>query len=340
MKFKPFQLSIWLILFFWIYFYSLYSNFENKKIITKNQIITIKKWENLSNLYKKIWLDNFPSKYIYKIYIKLDTPENFKLKAWKYKLKENSTIKDIFNSLKKPITNTENLTFLEWWNIYDIDNYLEKKWLIKSGEFIKKTEKFQANPEVYKKLIKKYPFLKKAKTLEWFLYPDTYEINPNNFSVDILINKMLSNFNRKVYTKYLTNYSDKEIIDIINLASIVEKEEKNSKNKPIVANILKKRWKENMMIWADITVCYPHKLTSNECKMVVSKYIKEKSEYNTRTKIWLPKTPISNPSVETISATINDKKTPYYFYLHNIKTWEIYYGKTNAEHEKNKRFMR
>ena len=92
------------------------------------------------------------------------------------------------------------------------------------------------------------------------------------------------------------------------------------------------------MIWADITVCYPHELTANECKMVISKYINEKSEYNTRTMAWLPKTPIWNPSFETINATLNSKDTPYYFYLHDTGTGKIYYWKTNAEHEQNKRF--
>ena len=338
MKLKPIKLIIWIFLLIFVYFYFQYNSFENKILIKNNKKIIVEKWDNLSkeSLYKKFWINNFKDKIFYKIYTKFEIPKNFKLKAWTYRIKKDSNIKDIFKSLEKnPISwNIENLTFLEWWNIYDIDNYLVNKNLIKSWEFIKKAENFDKN------LIKKYSFLQEAKTLEWFLYPDTYEINKNTFSIDILINKMLFNFNKRVYNKYLKNYSSKEIIDLINLASIVEKEEKNRKAKPIVANILKKRWKENWKIWADITVCYPHKLTSQECKMVVSKYINEKSDYNTRTKIWLPKTPISNPSAETINATINDKKTPYYFYLHNIKTWEIYYAKTNAEHEANKRFMK
>ncbi len=334
MKFKPFKLLVWIILIFWIYIFYSYSNFEKRILIKNNQIINIKSWETLNSFWNKLWLNNFFDNLVYKLYIKYNTPSHFKLQAWKYKLKANSTIKDIFHSLNKAIINTKQITLLEWWNIFDIDEYLTKKWLIKKGEFIKKAEKFD------KKLIKKYPFLKKAKTLEGFLYPDTYEININTFNIDNFINKLLSTFNKKVYKKYLTSYSSKEIVDLINLASIVEKEEKSKKNKPIVANILKKRWKEWWQIWADITVCYPHKLTSQKCKMVVSKYIKEKSDYNTRTKIWLPKTPISNPNDETIEATINDKKTPYYFYLHNVKTWEIYYAKTNAEHEVNKKYMK
>jgi UPF0755 protein len=90
------------------------------------------------------------------------------------------------------------------------------------------------------------------------------------------------------------------------------------------------------MIWADATVCYPHKLTADECKMVVSKYIKEKSEYNTRTMKWLPKTPIWNPSFDTINATLHSKETSYWFYLHDTSTGKIYYAVTNEEHNVNK----
>jgi len=70
--------------------------------------------------------------------------------------------------------------------------------------------------------------------------------------------------------------------------------------------------------------------------MVVSKYIQEKSEYNTRTMTGLPKTPIGNPSFDAINTTLHYKKTPYYYYLHDTTTGKIYYGTTNAEHEQNK----
>jgi cell division protein YceG involved in septum cleavage len=46
---------------------------------------------------------------------------------------------------------------------------------------------------------------------------------------------MLNNFNNKVYKKLLKQNSPKEILNIINLSSIVEKEEKDNNEKPIVA---------------------------------------------------------------------------------------------------------
>jgi UPF0755 protein len=98
---------------------------------------------------------------------------------------------------------------------------------------------------------------------------------------------------------------------------------------------LKKRLQEWWMIGADITVCYPYRLTAHECKLVVSKYIRDENQYNTRTMRWLPKTPIWNPSYHTVEATLNHTVTPYYFYLH-AKDGSIYYATTNAQHERNK----
>jgi UPF0755 protein len=103
----------------------------------------------------------------------------------------------------------------------------------------------------------------------------------------------------------------------------------------MVAGILKKRLKEYRHLWADITTCYPYRLTSNQCKLVISKYIKIKTDYNTRTTLWLPPTPINNPSFETIDATLNDTQSLYYYYLHDTRTWKIYYWKDYSEHKIN-----
>jgi UPF0755 protein len=265
--------------------------------------------------------------------------KDFKLLKWQFKIRENSNIEQILKSLKKPLTEKQiSLTILEWWNIYDIDEYLTNKWLIEKDSYIS----YVKNPEKIKAMTKFYDFLNpNLISLEWYLYPDTYSSRAK-FKINELVIKQLNNFENKVHSKLFKEekkLTNDTIYDVITLASIVEKEEKNPLEKSTVAGILKYRLQHNWNIWADITVCYPHKLTAKQCKMVITKYIKEKSDYNTRTMIWLPKTPIWNPSFETIDATLNDKKTQYRYYLHNVKTWEIYYWKTNAEHERNKKYM-
>ncbi len=329
---KILNIIILIIIIFSVSLYFNYQSLKNKILVENETILQINQWDNFYSLAKKFNLNDL----LFKIYLKLNPIKDTKLQAWKYKIEANTTLNNLFRQLKTPINETDiTLTILEWWNIYDIDDYLANKWLIKKWDFIKSLQKYSLDLN----FISQFSFLDldNLQTLEWFLYPDTYYINPNNFSSNTLINKMLNNFDNKVYKKLLKQKSQKEIVNIINLASIVEKEEKNNKQKPIVAWILKKRLEKWWMIWADITVCYPHKLTSEECKMVISKYIEEKSDYNTRTMAWLPKTPIWNPSFETIDAVINYKETPYWYYLHDTKTWEIYYAESNAKHEENKR---
>jgi len=336
--FRIFKLIIWIIIIIWIIVYFNYKNYADKVIIKDEQIINIEKWETINILASKL----NTNKIFLKKYIQNNNPD-FKLIVWDFKIKQDSNITEILESLKTPIIYDEiNTTFLEWWNVFDIDIFLTNLWYIEKDSYIN----YVTNPEKIEKLSEFFPFIKWLETLEWYLYPDTYKINIKETQINQIVITQLENFETKIYNKYFLSEnweqikSNEEIEQIVNLASIVEKEEKNPENKSIVAWILKKRLDAWWMIWADATVCYPHKLTWEECKMVVSKYITEISEYNTRTMAWLPKTPIWNPSQNTIEATINFKNTPYYFYLHNTSTWEIYFAKTNAEHEANKRFMK
>lgn len=327
--FRLLKLLIWIILIIWIVIYNSYSNFKTNILIKESSIIKISQGDTSKDLAEKLNLN----KIYLKFYLTNNNPD-LKLLVGNFKIEKDSSIIQILESLKNPIIENQiNITLLEWWNIFDIDEYLTNKKLINKWEYID----YAQNTEKIKKLSKFFPFINWVSTLEWFLYPDTYNVISNNFKINVFVIKQLENFENKVYNKILSNLDNKEIIELINLASIVEKEEKNKIEKPVVAWILKKRLDSWWMIWADITVCYPHKLTANECKMVITKYINQRNDYNTRKKAWLPKTPIWNPSFETINATLNFKATNYWFYLHDIKTGKIYYAKSNAEHTKNKR---
>ena len=329
--FRLFKLIIWIIVIWWIIIYNKYSNFKTEILVKEPKIIEIKSGETTKDLAKKLNINY----YFLKQYLS-DTDKKLNLLKWKFQIKQNSKIDDILKSMEKPIPEKQvEIIILEWWNIFDIDDYLAKKWYINKWEYIS----YVQNPEKIKALTKFYKFLSPDFiSLEWFLYPDSYKVK-YPLQINKLVIKQLDNFEEKVYNKILSDKNPEEIYKIVNLASIVEKEEKNPKEKPTVAGILKKRLENNWNIWADITVCYPHNLTSQECKMVVSKYIREKSEYNTRTMTWLPKTPIWNPQFSSINAVVNPKNTPYWYYLHNVKTGKIYYWKTNAEHEANKKYL-
>lgn len=259
---------------------------------------------------------------------------------WKTSDNLEIIFQELWNKYSKEVLENKRNTqviILEGWNIFDIDTYLTQRSLIKKGEYISYVE----NHNKIIALSEFFSFLENQKTLEWYLYPDTYKINPVAFQINNFVILQLNTFEEKVYNKLFIDeitkeplYSNSIIESVINLASIVEREEKNKSEQKTVAWILKKRLKEYRQLWADITTCYPYRLTSNQCKLVISKYIKIKTDYNTRIILWLPPTPINNPSFTTIDNTLNSQDSEYYYYLHD-KNWQIYYWKDYEEHKVN-----
>ena len=180
-----------IIIFVLVYFYSKYQNFAWNTKISETREITIEKWDNFSTLWVKIPEFN---NIFYKLYIR-NNPPDFNLIEGKYQLKEWQNVLETFESLKKPVPGSQNITILEWWNIYDIDKTLESKGLIKAWEFVS----YAKNKEKIKALSDFFSFLKNDKltSLEWYLYPDTYRIDTANFKINNFTVMLLENFEKK-----------------------------------------------------------------------------------------------------------------------------------------------
>lgn len=271
------------------------------------------------------------------------------LKPWTYEFTWKYQYADFFLQFKKePKQTIEKISILEWWSSYDIDSQLSKKWLISPWEY----RDYVVGVDNLSNLALDYPFLsiRKKDSLEWFLYPDTYFLNPNQSVVPQLVKMQLDAFNKKVWllhTLGFDNLSKKLKNDwmeltispysVLILASIVEREERSISQKPLVAWIFMNRLNQGMRIDADITVCYWLKTILDQCNpsFVVENITQEAEWYNTRVVKWLPPTPISNPSTETIWSVLNYIRSDYLFYLHD-SSWIIHYWKTIQDHEKNK----
>lgn len=80
-----------------------------------------------------------------------------------------------------------------------------------------------------------------------------------------------------------------------------------------------------------IFLCYGLEITYDKCREnIVSNLHNTTNPYNkVRANYWLPPTPISSPTFETISALLNYQKTDYLFYLHG-SDGQIYYGKNRG----------
>lgn len=290
------------------------------------QEFTISKGDTILSLQKKLNIPLHPL--IFRLYIRL-YQKDFVLKAGSYHLENEKSLESLFSeTLKNPQSEDIAITILPGWNIFDIDKAFSEQSIIRRGELIEYSRSIPLN------IRNDYPFLKNSPSLEWFLIPDTYRILPGS-KLEMIIRKILTAFRERIIDKFPFD-SNEALYNALIMASIVEREEKDSDNKPLVAWVLKKRMAEHMPIWADATVCYAYALTLSDCTPAfIEEHIAEKSKYNTRNMLGLPPTPITNPSVETFRSVVQSTESPYYYYLHD-NNGDIHYGRTLDEHNNNR----
>ena len=184
-----------------------------------------------------------------------------------------------------------------------------------------------------------YPFLKGAvnDSLEGFLFPKTYSLGKKP-SADDVIRAMLDQFNTeyksldfagceaKIKERYGVGMSD---YDIINLASIVEREGLNAEQRAHVASVFYNRLAGKLdglrYLNSDATMMY---VTGGE---VTAADLQSDSPYNTYKHEGLPPTPICSPSLEALKATLEPTDSDdLYFY---ITQDEEYFSQTYEEHQ-------
>lgn len=243
-------------------------------------------------------------------------------------LKANSSIKDLVIDLTSTATlSRENkITFLEGWKISDIADYLDTRQLANKKDFLRASD-----VEAWRV---KYDFLqdKKISSLEGFIFPDTYMIFFDASAEDIIA-KSLNNFNAKLTTemKHDLAKQGRSLYDALILASIIEREALYSEDRPIIAGIFLNRLREGIGLQSDATVNYA---TGKKNPRPTFEDLKIESPYNTYKYRGLPPTPICNPGLASIKASIYPQQTDYYYFLTDEKG-KAHFGKTYAEHQQN-----
>lgn len=244
------------------------------------------------------------------------------IQAGTHYLSPSYTYEEIAAELSKARPEEVSITIPEGYTIAQIDERLTKKEYIQAGEFIQTTQEYNTE---------NYGFVK-LKSLEGYLFPDTYRLYAEHISMNALITKMLQNFEQKIDNIYDTETNTRTLAEILIMASIIEKETNDKDNRAIVAGILWKRLDIGMMLGADATTRYGiNKLTED----LTYADLDSDSPYNTRKFRGLPPGPICNPGLASLKASIEPEESEYLYYLHDANG-DIHYAKTNEEHNENK----
>lgn len=258
------------------------------------------------------------------LYLKLEGKHN-ELQAGDFILKRGSSYFELTNSLSNAKAKEIPLRIIEGYTIEDIDALLAKKGLIEKGEFTKcaQTCKFPKQNFVY------------DGNLEGYLFPDTYFTKTDNFDIEHFIRRMLNNFEIRFLSaenKAKYRSQKRSLQQIVIMASIIEREETNINNMPIISGILWKRLDEKIPLGADATTRY---FERNKSGALTTADFQKDNKYNTRKYLGLPPTAISNPGINALKAALNPEESKYYYYLHD-NSGNIHLSETNDEHNQKK----
>ncbi len=182
-----------------------------------------------------------------------------------------------------------------------------------------------------------YAFLGNAKTLEGFLFPDTYRFMPGS-SVRAIVRKLLDAFSDKALP-ILAGLDGKRSDWYATLitASLLEREVPFASDRRLVAGILAKRLAIGMPLQVDATVAYTVCGGRFEgCPPLTKNDLRVSSAYNTYRVKGLPPAPIANPGIGAIIASLQPTGSPYLYYLSDRATEKTVFAKTLDEHNKNR----
>lgn len=178
----------------------------------------------------------------------------------------------------------------------------------------------------------------------WPVVPDTYTYFWNT-TPSAVYNKLYSaskkfwNEERKAKAQAL-GLSPQEAYT---LASIIEEETTNNKEKDTIASVYLNRLKKGMPLQADPTLKFA---TRNfALKRIAGPILHVASPYNTYQNKGLPPGPICTPSKVTIDAVLNPAQTPYLYFVANSRlnghlfstTFEEHVQKANVYREEDKK---
>lgn len=167
---------------------------------------------------------------------------------------------------------------------------------------------------------------------EGYLFPDTYYISPEMTIDDIVL--MLRDTMERRLAPYAERMTERGMSahELLTFASILEREANDETSMRLVSSVLHNRMELGMALQVDATFDYLLGKTSAELTM---DDLAIDSPYNTYTNRGLPPTPIANPGIMAIEATLYPAESDYYYYLTG-NDGIFYYAETFDEHVANK----
>ena len=174
---------------------------------------------------------------------------------------------------------------------------------------------------------------------EGSLYPDTYFYTYATARVDV-ISRMQDKMQIILAEAWASRQADlpyRTPYEALIMASIIEKEAASEADRRLVAAVLVNRMKRGMRLQSDPTVRYGIDVETD--RPISKADLRRKTPWNTYVITGLPKTPICNPSLNSLEAALNPADSDFLYFVSD-GFGGLRFAKTLDVHNKNVRLFR
>jgi UPF0755 protein len=223
------------------------------------------------------------------------------LKAGEYLFEKTATIEEIHNRLARGDIYVHTVVIPEGYTMFDIADAVAQAGLGTRDEFLKLA---QSETDLIQDIAPE------AKSLEGYLFPDTYEFTRTQTMHDIVA-AMVHHF-RQVEASIGLNT---DVHQTVIMASIVEKETAVAEERPMVASVYYNRLTKRMALDADPSVIYAELLAGSYQGALHHADMAVNSPYNTYRFPGLPPGPIANPGKSSLEAALHPGVSDYLYFV-------------------------
>lgn len=254
------------------------------------------------------------------------------VKAGKYRIKKDMNNNDLINAIRSNNIPVQ-LSFNNQETLADLAGRISKQIEADSTELIKvmSEENFLKNQG-----------FDQRNALAMYL-PNTYEFFWNT-DAEGFRDRMLKEFRRFWNESRLAKAEAQNLtpLQVITLASIVQKETAKTDERARVAGVYLNRLQKGIPLQADPTVIYALKEQAGDFNLVIKRVLlrdlETDSPYNTYKYGGLPPGPIAMPDISSIEAVLNPEEHDFYYFVADIHNFGYHkFARTLTEHNRNAR---
>lgn len=206
---------------------------------------------------------------------------------------------------------------------------------IKQAMIKAKLDKKDVDAAIDKKKPADYGLSIKAPSLEGYLYPATYDVQPGE-DAKTVVRKMVQKTKAELNSLAISNDDANRVLTLASLVQVESSDDNDVRAKVarVFLNRLSPKSQTNGMLQSDATVAYI--FGAREDLTTTAEQRKSNNPYNTYKHQGLPPGPINSPGEDSVRAAGRPAKGDWQFFVAtNPDTGETKFAKNYAEHKKN-----